>query len=79
MIEHYQLTEIIEQLRIQKKLSYQKFLTSDETYRIDLHKHLFYARMLSSKESTLYDFIIKKMVDIPIDTYLKNVLQEVLS
>lgn len=59
--------------------AYQKFLTSDETYRIDLHRHLFYARMLSSKETTLYDFIIKKMVDIPIDIYLKNVLQEVLS
>jgi len=36
MIEHYQLTEIIEHLRIQKKLSYQTFLeniVSERSYR----------------------------------------------
>lgn len=41
--------------------AYQKFLDSDETYFIDLKKHLFYEHMLLSKPSKIYDSILTSM------------------
>lgn len=41
--------------------AYQKFLNSDETYVIDLKRHLFYEHMLLSKPSQLYISIITSM------------------
>jgi hypothetical protein len=59
--------------------AYQKFLTQDDTYTIDLLKHLFYARMLLSKEPTMYQHIIEKMTNLPIETYVKKALLEVIA
>ena len=79
MIGQNQFTEVIEHLRIQKKLTYQKFLNADETYLIDLKNHLFYEHMLLSKPSSMYNNIITSMTNLLKDDIIKNDLLEALS
>jgi hypothetical protein len=79
MIGQNQFTEVIEHLRIQKKLTYQIFLNADETYLIDLKNHLFYEHMLLSKPSSMYNNIITSMTNLLKDDIIKNDLLEALS
>ena len=59
-------------------LAYQKFLNADETYLIDLKKHLYYEHMLLSKPSTLYVSIISSMISLSKETIIKNDLLEAI-
>lgn len=58
--------------------AYQKFLNSDESYLIDLKKHLYYEHMLLSKPSKLYLSIISSMTSISKETIIKNDLLEAI-
>lgn len=58
--------------------AYQKFLNSDETYLIDLKKHLYYEHILLSKPSTLYLSIISSMTTLSKEEIIKHDLLDAI-